>query len=632
MKISTKFMIGFAGLALAACSSTDEPAINPSSPDGEVAYMAITISAPDGVGTRATVEGDYESSKDVESEHKVNSVDFYFFEKDGTYAFKAAAETGFQENTGSNPNVEYIGTKQILILNGVRTNDYPEYVITVINAPSNFTPGATMQETADKLANFDTKGAFVMTTSSFYGNMGVDNNPVQGAVAEGTELRHDAQYYATKLNKSDFKTTAEDATNTDSPVQIYVERLDAKVQLSLETKNNSKVEFDGKNYYFKLSQTLGGGDNNTTGDGNQSQVDLYVKVIGWGLNATAKDSYMSKKLDSTWETKAPFTAWVWNKPYDWRSFWAKSYTYGLTSTDIKGDGHDILKYINPADVAASTLGLSNDGVNYDYCYENTNLASNILAEVDGGTYVDANGKKVGVKNALTTHVVLHTQIYQKKDGKFVPAGELVQYRGILYTGDSYKNLLLNRIKNSGRLNFWVHPNSVTATINDWVNIDSNYLTITRSENENRKLGEIVVIPNTTNWQKVSYKNAEGKYQAFKSEQEFKDALTKVLAEAVAADTENPAVGSNGNADALYYIPIEHAALGNNAVDGYFGVVRNHWYQLKINSFKKVGHLVFDPDTDTTPIIPEDPEDPMYYVGAKINILSWKVVSQTVTDL
>ncbi len=629
MKFIAKFLFGFSALAFVGCSA-DEPVVNPETPetpDGDVAYMAISISSPESAGSRATEDGGYEASWDVEDEHNVNSVDFYFFEQDGTYAFSASASDNFQQNgTSGKDNVEYVGTKQILILNGVRTNNYPEYVITVLNKPTGFTPGQTMSETAETLTAYASKGAFVMTTSSFFGEV---------KIGETEELRHDnTAYYATKLSKSDFKTTLSEANTVTNPVEIYVERLDAKVQLSLGTETDKYEDVAGDGRYYKLSQTLAGGDNNTNGD-NMSDVELYVKVIGWDLNATAVDSYMSKKLDTSWNTTAPQTNWSWNNTSDFRSFWAQAYTYG-----INGDSSDKLKYITAQKVTQSTLGTednNDDKANYTYCYENTNAPDNIFAAVDGGS-LELNGQAAAVKNALTTHVVLHTRIYEKgSDGKMTTAGELVQYRGILYTGTSYKNLLLNRLKNSDKLNYWVLVDSNVsaddAKTDDWKTIDASYLTISRDDSEGHVLGQIKVSATLPESQTVYYYNAEEeKYVAYESAEAFKSALDSALADVV--DSDNPAVGSNGNSDAFYYIPIEHHALASetNAVEGYYGVVRNHWYKLVVKSFKKVGHLVYDPDSDTTTIIPEGPEDPLYYVGANINILSWKVVNQTVTDL
>lgn len=70
----------------------------------------------------------------------------------------------------------------------------------------------------------------------------------------------------------------------------------------------------------------------------------------------------------------------------------------------------------------------------------------------------------------------------------------------------------------------------------------------------------------------------------------------------------------------FYIPVEH--IGDNT----FGVVRNHWYQLAVNSISGLGTPVADP---TEPILPEKIEDETYYVAAQVQILKWKVVTQNV---
>lgn len=627
MKLTSKFLLGLATVAFAACSS-DEPAQNPTTPetpDGEVAYMAITItSAQTDMKTRATTDGGYEESDKTPLEHEVKSVQFLFFDKDGAYAFTAKADDATlkpADNDATNAgdgNIEYIGDKNILILNGVRANNYPEYVITVLNAPADFTPGMTMQETADKLATYANDFAttrqapFVMTTSSFYGDKTVANNVV----------RHDAKYYATRLHRNDFKTTEALARNEENPVEIYVERLAAKVELNL----GGTTETIGGVKYYKLNQTLAGGDDNTGGTGDdQSDVDLYVKVVGWRLNATANNSYMSKKLDSNWATTDVFEGW--NVADDWRSYWAQSYTYGPYDQSK-------LTYQTPQEVVTNKLGFtSQDEGNVQYCYENTNAPANIFAAVDGGS-LTYNGEPSAVENKKVTHVVLHTQVYQKNSDGTMSAASLVQYRGLLFTEASFKALLLNNLKATDKLNFWLADGTVTnpdgSTTANYKSIDASYLLVQRDNSEGHKLGEVeVVAKNLAEGVGVYKKNADGSHTAY-TEADYKQALNDLLAAQLAT---NVAVGCDDSGDAFYFIPVEHLAAKStekNAVEGYYGVVRNHWYRLTVNSFKKVGHLVFDPETDSeTPIIPEGPEDPLYYVGANVKILSWKIVNQSV---
>jgi hypothetical protein len=69
----------------------------------------------------------------------------------------------------------------------------------------------------------------------------------------------------------------------------------------------------------------------------------------------------------------------------------------------------------------------------------------------------------------------------------------------------------------------------------------------------------------------------------------------------------------------FYVPVEH--LG-----GLEGVVRNHWYQIGVNSVSGLGTPIAD---ENDPIDPEKIEDETYYVAAQVKILKWKMVSQSV---
>lgn len=81
---------------------------------------------------------------------------------------------------------------------------------------------------------------------------------------------------------------------------------------------------------------------------------------------------------------------------------------------------------------------------------------------------------------------------------------------------------------------------------------------------------------------------------------------------------------------MYYaIPIEHfgkAYTGTDPkvlLDGNYGVVRNNLYKVEINKINTLGHGIDDPDE---PIVPGDRKKTLY-IAAKINILSWQIVSQ-----
>ena len=79
----------------------------------------------------------------------------------------------------------------------------------------------------------------------------------------------------------------------------------------------------------------------------------------------------------------------------------------------------------------------------------------------------------------------------------------------------------------------------------------------------------------------------------------------------------------------YYVPIRHVVAERGEGVPYqlgdIGVVRNHWYEITVNSVKRPGIPVSDPDQ---PIIPNvDPAD--QYLGLDIHILPWHVINQSI---
>lgn len=81
-----------------------------------------------------------------------------------------------------------------------------------------------------------------------------------------------------------------------------------------------------------------------------------------------------------------------------------------------------------------------------------------------------------------------------------------------------------------------------------------------------------------------------------------------------------------NQKSYYYVPIEHFGPVKTPIDFSHGVVRNHIYELNLKSLTGLGTPVVDASEE---IIPEKPDEDLFYVAAKINILKWRVVKQDV---
>ncbi len=93
-------------------------------------------------------------------------------------------------------------------------------------------------------------------------------------------------------------------------------------------------------------------------------------------------------------------------------------------------------------------------------------------------------------------------------------------------------------------------------------------------------------------------------------------------QAIVGTINNKIISQWTDGKCYYYVNVEH--FGPDAYG--IGIVRNHWYDLTINSIKGLGTPVFNPDEE---IDPDKPEEENYFVAAEVKILKWKMVSQTV---
>jgi hypothetical protein len=79
-----------------------------------------------------------------------------------------------------------------------------------------------------------------------------------------------------------------------------------------------------------------------------------------------------------------------------------------------------------------------------------------------------------------------------------------------------------------------------------------------------------------------------------------------------------------NGETFYYVDIKHLGAPNSVAE--YGIVRNHVYNVTINSIKGYGSPVY---TGVSYLEYPQITEQSTYVSAKINILSWKLVNQSV---
>ncbi|MDE5913360.1 MAG: fimbria major subunit [Muribaculaceae bacterium] len=606
-----KLFAGMAVISLAASCSSDEPMGTTGGNDnaeGSTLYLAVNIqdatssmglaSAPskgraeEEDGDRTGADGGYGNLNNADTEHKVNSARFFFFDEKGVFVTEANVWSDGAPTNGNVNNVEFKSTAMV-VLKGLKEKSLPKYMFTIVNCPADFQAAATLEETARQTADINNgQDYFVMSTSSF--------NPNDTQLADKT---YNSKYpYANYVTESSFYTEPKEIADIANPVIVYVERLATKTTFEMVNKTQP------------VTVTVAGNPNGEDEEKNDNvaKTTLYVTIDGFAVTNVETESYIAKNIDGFNGLESTFGAnalgkWSWNKADDFRSTWGMSTTYGQAAPALK---HIAFAEAAKHDVAAPY-----------YSYETTNT----LANVDTETH--------RVKDANVPCVIFSATVTSDKDGK--NPVDLVEYNGVYFLEGTFVEYGLNRLKgDTNGLNFYTYVGTSTdpSTDNDIKNyegIPANFVTIHK---KGTSAGVVELCANRDNIAdtKLYAKNGE------KFEPTTIEALNTRLAEFTAEGSAQAIAARTGKT--YYTVPVKHLRA-NTALtedkpyqvnaEGQYGMVRNHWYQISVDKIMKLGHGVYDPDDDNEIIEPEDPEDDTYGLGAKINILSWKIVKQNV---
>lgn len=602
-------------VAFTACSSDDAEVIEGGSGTfkGDVAYMNIILA--DASGTRASADKDNPFEYGVD-EQAVSTAHFYFYDAAGVFVSEAEAWNGGNPQSKPEGNIEFKANTTV-VLKGLTGKSYPKYLVTVLNKSADFTPAATLEDMETELAANGTDGNitvtkkegdgdaaknveyFTMSTTSFAGQKASDENAMK--------------YFVTEVKEDNFKEEPVPAAGAENPVTVYVERLAAKVVLNvadaLKEKATKIGEGDAAKYYYPIKATYAGEGNDD--EPTMGVENLYVNILGWKLNATAKQSYMMKNIDETWTDQYLGFGFSWNDAVNHRSYWGKSWVYGKSDFPVDGaayTGNESLNYFNLENTTASPLLALGKPA---YCAENTNTS-----------YIVSHNPR----RALTS-VIMKAEIGRivKTDGgdTFEPL-DIVRYNGMLFEKIHFLKYVLNNLQKSKELTAYYATEVGGET--KYTQIDSTFVDL-----EDISDGKVKVVLKEK--EGVTLVDKEGNTLSADAKTTLADNMAKASA------------GATGYKGGLMYynIPIEHYNNGKNTEatetmedgstvkyvkipEAKYGVVRNHVYKVTINQLENPGKGIFDPEEV---IVPKDEDEKFYYVGAQINILSWKIVNQGV---
>ena len=561
--------------ALCACSNDESGIIPNDTPNvftGDKAYIKVRL-ADAGTLTRAQ-EGDFEYGTNEQSRKNAS---FYFYDADGVFVTQGDVWTdGSASTTTPAGNIEF-ASNNIVVLKGLDKKSYPRYMVTVLNKPTGFVHGKTLDEMQTVLADNNAEGIYYPATTD-----NVTTNYFTMSTTSYTETNRE-KHFVTEVNEGNISLEPmTDASAIANTVTVYVERLAAKV--TLKVSDNLPKDANGR-YPIKVTVA---GENNSAGSGDIASEDLYVELLGWKLNATAKKSFMVKNIDAAWmDNDLGFT---WNRPTDRRSHWGKSFNYGFSGYPENAAGVPAnSEYLNYVDLENGLTALENPA----YCAENTNTNTIVTANFPTGV----------------TSILLKAKVCDANGN----ALDLVRYNGLLFKQDSFLEYVLNVLQTRNQLDVWYANGTDEEGNARYTQIGKEYVKL-----EHVGDGKVKVV--FTNEHGTSLYAEDGSNCSDQTITALNDDLASASADAIAY-----------NGGLMYYnIPVEHLNNGDVAENGTipeakYGVVRNHHYVVTIDKLEKIGRGIFDGNEK---IVPGDDPD-AYYVGAKINILSWKIVSQNV---
>lgn len=630
-----KFFVGLLGVfALASCSSEKIMPDEPMLPEEELNTRFMTISIRNAEGLSRADET-FEDGSDAES--KIKTIRFYFFDKDGkAYRISYTGKNYYdceeieEDGTSGDPNVEK-KLKAVIVLSSDNEKEDWSGIDKMI-AIANFDDlelGETNMDLSSLKSKVDDYGFgyglkpteddyFIMTSSSFG-----PKTPSEGEIEQyGCEVKVDSRKH--------IKTTREDAQN--SPVDMYVERVVAKVRATtawkegMETKsvtyggeNYTAVQLMDKNYTTNKETAL------TTPDGEKN---IYVIFTGWDLSGYTDQSFLFKQVNPSWT----LGSWTWNDHNRYRSYWA------MNAKDVKYLRHKHSDAVNKLGSKVGNTSTTGDAL---YCQENA------------ADYTDDITTNPGTKRNYTptAEVGNRTQAYFKAvlvtiDNNVATPLELAIWGDVKYTMTDLPNAMLNSV---GDIIYTTNDDDPTG---ERAKLTPDQVKLMHAENvvdefdikEESDMDDDLIL----SYKADNKTEASRRYLTYIQLDESKLDKIKLYKKEIGADNQyvyTPISRIEANSilsnmpgarcweggDTYYYVDIRHL---NRADDmetmGMYGIVRNHVYDIEINSVYGLGTPVFTPDSDIPYIIPQKPSNEAFYLGARLNILSWRVVSQGVS--
>lgn len=603
MKLNKFLLSAIAAASLTACSDSPDIVDNNKghwNADG-TGYVSLSISMPDNVGSkgsRATNNDDFVKGDD--KEYAVKNATLVIFssntDDEASMTFEAAYDLPLSFTTVGVDGDQIISkgklTKQINKI----TKTYAKALV-ILNMPSNL-------HLDGNSLTYDVTTATGTTTETFNGTfkkfqelqstLNVDVDDTKGFTMTNAPLTKGKSSAAAApttgatttlatINKDNIKPTVEEAEQ-NTAATIYVERSVAKVTVTKSSTASDKIE---------------------------GATNIKYNIEGFDLDNTNTTSYIVRNADET-------------------SSW-----YNLKSKSTSVNGEDRYRFIGVSYVDGTSVEDKSLYRTYwakDPNYDNTTTAINSSSSTLDGEgndrFVGIDKPKYCMENTFdvahqtqvnTTRAILRVQMY--KDGE-TAGTTYYMYNNDVNTFDSETDFNTNAKNTANRL---------AAVIAEGKTVESIVLKDAKDEHNApiagcKQVGSVKYTDGTTGSTSTdkafeAIKNYFGKITVYTKGYAYYPVLIKHFGDQLTpwnTDEYGTTKPSAGGIDLIYPTTNRDA----NYL-GRYGVVRNNWYELKINSVKRPGKSAINTPKDT-------PDDELEsYISVSINILSWAKRSQDV---
>uniref|UniRef100_UPI0040265F1B Mfa1 family fimbria major subunit n=1 Tax=Prevotellamassilia timonensis TaxID=1852370 RepID=UPI0040265F1B len=611
-----------ATLALGACSSDNVVDNGGSNPidlsKGGFVKMSLNLPTDNNRGSRATLDDG------LDNEYGIKNAYLVLFEREnkkseneatfrGAYELENSDFKDF-EAVGDNPNHVTI-TKRIAFANDTKPQTGNKlYALVVLNNNGLFTVDATKHEltfddtkvdaaaykSASNFINFSKALASTSTdgTTPFASNVATNgifmtNAPLCTKHGGNADPGTDAKI-KTLADVTDNIYTTEAEAKSKPAAEIYVERAVAKVTVQQGTEG--KLEANKGNTASEISYTLN----------------------SWAVDNTNKKSYIVRQYDENWNklnsdkvtaTDASKYRFVWSSPVNpnateanqlYRTAFAQDPEYKTTTADPDN-------YNQMTSNAKMTLKTTFGNKHPQYCNENT---FQVTAQNQDQTTRVVLGVKMSVPGIPTSG----TPTYDKDLYTINGNKEVVYTEASL--AERLKNIILH---NDPAVKTWAENHETDVSLDITFGNDiAGATTITNATlkgktaagaTEDTFTGTFTIDFNKALPNIVRYKGGVAYYAV--RIKHFGDSDTPWNKEG-----QNVTAGGNSNIYNTSSTGSENWFLGR------YGVVRNNWYDISVNSIQTLGDA-------TIPAFTNDPDDVLEnYISVSINVLSWSKHSQS----